>query len=572
MFLYLILVIVILGTFFLLIYSVRQIALNQAEYKLEKEHNQIVSNIETYLDTLENISFTVSYSTTVQNYLQEEDMLKRIMKYDEMRTQYMNTTTMLRDIKGFYLYNADFNNILCYGQCIEKFQTEAMGISIGREIQYSCKYVTSTGIPVFSVIYPVYRVKATRLLGEIMGYAGLTADAGGLANLIQKAGIYPESRLYLIDQSGSVLASNIGDASGEGIPEEGIPEEAAEPIPDQARSIRFQTLISGTGWQLISVMPKGIVAQEFQPLVPLMYAAGCLVAALIIFTAALIYSQVFRPIRRLSDFMARVPAGAEPIRYRVENRNEIGIMAETMNHMLDALSERSEELRVSETERLNAQLARQQMEILAYRNQINPHFLYNTLECIRGIAFYHNAPEIVTISQALSRMLRYAVKGGGIVLVREEIRYIREYAKIIDYRFSHRISLTCEIPEEMYDMPIIKLCLQPLVENAVSHGLETQLSKGEIVISGRMEDGRIVLTVEDNGAGIGEETLVCLRDTIEKACRAQGDLPAAEQHIGISNIARRLYLNYGTGSRIQIVSSPGSGTRVTIEIPVEKEA
>lgn len=558
--LFLILVLVILGTFFLLIFFVRNIALTQAEYKLEKEHDQIAQNVNLYLDTLENIAFMVSYSTPAQSYVQESDMLERILKQKEMQTLYVSMTTMLREIKGFYLYDEPFKGILRYGQCIESYQAEAYGIRPGEEVQYSGGYTTSIGLSVFSVIYPIYRMKETRLLGEIMGYTGITVDTSGLGRLIQEAGIYPESRVYLNDRTGKLLCSNLGDQSGEKRTDSGYGTE---------EDISIRTVIERTGWELLSIMPKGVVAQEFQPIIPLMYAAGSVVILLIILTIVLIYCQVFRPVRGLSDFMEQVPENAGPIWYEVKRRDEIGVMAEAMNYMLDSLSKRNEELRVSETERLKAELARQQMEILAYRNQINPHFLYNTLECIRGIAFYHDAPEIVEISQALSRMLRYAVKGGGFVLVREELRYIREYAKIIDYRFNHKITLRYEIAEELDELQILKLCLQPLVENAVSHGLETKRSKGEIVITGNRPDDRLILRVKDNGAGMEEDVLCGLREAIKTAYSEGGDLPAAEQHLGIFNIARRMYLNYGAAGGMRIESTPEEGTCVILEIPVE---
>ncbi len=561
MLLFLALVILILTAFLALILFVQRISLRQAEYMMRKEHSQTVENIDAYLASLENTAFTASYSSTTQAYIQKEPV-ERVIRKKEMETLYLNATVMFQDIKGFSLYNSHFENILSLGQSISGRPVQGEDGS-SQQIQYSDRYTTASGITAFSIIYPVYRVKTTKLLGELMGYTGLTVDVNGLSQVMAARGLYPDNHLLLLDASGNIMSANTSEKVTGTMMEEWM--------ADQSSYLCICTTLPRCGWQLISVMPKGVVAQEFQRIVPLMGIAGAIVLLLIISAVGLLYRQVLNPIRKLSNFMARVSTESETARYTAEGQDEIGILARTLNHMLDEIGRRNEKLRISETERLKATLKGQQMEILAYHNQINPHFLYNTFECIRGIAFYHDAPEIAEISQSLSRMLRYAVRAGNMVSLGEEVQYIREYARIINYRFDGKITLHYQIPEEMSGIRVNKLCLQPLVENAASHGFDARQTDGTILLSAAMEGGNVLLTVADNGNGMDAQTLSQLRETIQKAWTEESEVPATGQHIGIANVARRLFLNYGSAGRMLVDSSPGGGTRVTFQIPAETE-
>lgn len=554
MVLFVVMTLVILSAFVFLVAYVQNTALREAEKNLEKKYEQVDTDTGAYLDNLENVAFSVCYSTSTQRYFQETEALNRILMGNDMKTLYMNTRTMMEDISGMCLYDRNGKVILSYGEHAYKLPSELEG-----SIQYSGKFRASSGDEKFGLIYPVYEIKQTKLLGDIIGYVGLSVSTNQLKQFVLKSNVLSESEILLLDENGTVLASNMEK------PQEIITDN--EKYMDTGRYISFITEIDRAGWKLICAMPKGVIAEEFFPIVVFMIAAGCLVLILILLMTSLISKRILRPIGKLGKFMEYFPQSTGKERFEVTLKNEIGFLGETMNHMLDALDERDEQLKISENDRLKAEVARQQMEILAYRNQINPHFLYNTLECIRGIAFYREAPEIVEISQALSNMLRYAVKGGNVVRICEEVKYIEEYARIIFYRFNNRITINCHIPEEMEGYSISKLCLQPIVENAVLHGLETKRGKGTIEITGRIEGKMLVIMVEDDGVGMDENTQEELQEIIHSAYRKESELPTIQQHVGISNIARRLFLNYGDRSSIRIESHPGEGTRVTLQIP-----
>ena len=189
------------------------------------------------------------------------------------------------------------------------------------------------------------------------------------------------------------------------------------------------------------------------------------------------------------------------------------MVMDVLNEMLDKIEKSSEEVLASQTRMLHEKTAQQQMEIIAYRNQVNPHFLYNTFDCIRGIAYMHNAMEIVVISQSLSSMFHYAVKGGNFVTIEEELQYMQSYATIIGYRFDGRITILDHIDPGLYQCMVIRMLLQPLVENSIYHGVKAMRKKGMIRIRGWKEGSLVYLQVSDNGAGIPEDKIDKLLQT-----------------------------------------------------------
>ena len=205
-----------------------------------------------------------------------------------------------------------------------------------------------------------------------------------------------------------------------------------------------------------------------------------------------------------------------------------------------------------------------QTELTALQTQINPHFLYNTLDCIRGMALYHEEDAIAEITLALSKLFRFAVKGGNIVKVEEEVAHIREYSRIIDHRFQGRIRVLVEMDECVGEKPIIKFLLQPLIENAVFHGLEQKIEGGEVRAVIRMAgEDRMVFTVEDNGCGMTQTQLDTLKSMLEQGENQTG--------IGMANIYQRIKLFYGENALFSIESVWNQGTKVVIVVPAQIE-
>ncbi len=213
-----------------------------------------------------------------------------------------------------------------------------------------------------------------------------------------------------------------------------------------------------------------------------------------------------------------------------------------------------------------------QMSLTALQNQINPHFLYNTLDCIRGEALLRDQDEIAEIISDLSSFFRYSIsRKGNIVSVREELQNVRNYYKIQRFRFTELAELEISCPDDAaLDTLIPKLTLQPLVENAISHGLSGKIDGGSIRLTLMTTGQDLIIHCIDNGVGIPAEKLNSLTEFIsDPATAGDGTEYIRGTGIGLRNVNRRIELLFGRPYGITLYSTPGSGTDVEVRIPLK---
>ena len=189
--------------------------------------------------------------------------------------------------------------------------------------------------------------------------------------------------------------------------------------------------------------------------------------------------------------------------------------------------------------------------------QLNPHFLYNTLDTIKWMGKIHQAPEIATISADLADILRSSISADELVPLRQELRLVERYVEIQNIRFSGAFALTVEVDEPLRDVPVPKLMLQPLVENAILHGFRDR-SGGEIRISAYRTEEDLILTVRDNGCGVPEEVLAQYRD----------GAPRPGGHFGLHNVDAILRIRYRPDRGVRFVPVQGEGACIRITLPV----
>lgn len=220
-----------------------------------------------------------------------------------------------------------------------------------------------------------------------------------------------------------------------------------------------------------------------------------------------------------------------------------------------------------------AEIEKKQIVLSTLQKQINPHFLYNTLDCLRGEALIRGQDEIADIISVLSSFFRYSISNkGSIVTVYEEIQNVKNYYKIQCFRFSDLAPLEIECIGDqscIYDTLIPKLSLQPLVENSISHGLSSRTSTGRISLSFTVQEQDLVISCRDNGIGIEPAALKNLNDFINTSPDDIPDKPLSKgTGIGLRNVNRRISLLFGKPYGITVYSVPGEGTAVNIRIPI----
>lgn len=222
-----------------------------------------------------------------------------------------------------------------------------------------------------------------------------------------------------------------------------------------------------------------------------------------------------------------------------------------------------------------SQIFDKQTELTALQSQINPHFLYNTLECIRGQALIDDNVEIAKMTEALSSFFRYSIsKNGNFVTLREELDNINNYMLIQQYRFNNRFTLEIMIDEEdkvAYDYLVPKLIIQPVIENAIFHGLEEKVAGGRVTIEIILTDTSMMLIVSDNGKGIEKEKLKELNERIHATNMYLETKKKGSIYTGIAlpNVNKRIQLLFGSQYGLNVYSTPGRGTDVEITVPVD---
>ena len=209
-----------------------------------------------------------------------------------------------------------------------------------------------------------------------------------------------------------------------------------------------------------------------------------------------------------------------------------------------------------------AELLRKDIEIEQLRSQINPHFLYNTLELIRSDAIDGRIDQVSSITAAMGKLYRYSIKGDPIVLLSEELAYAQAYLKIQQERFAGRITVLYNISREARAVHVPKMILPPLVENASVHGIESSGGAGTLFIGASIDEGFLTVSVRDDGAGIPAEKLEALRRQLTARNRGSGC-------VGLANVSSRLHLQYGDRCAFQISSLPGDGTSISLRIPTD---
>ena len=260
--------------------------------------------------------------------------------------------------------------------------------------------------------------------------------------------------------------------------------------------------------------------------------------------------QLFEPIRALNSAMREVEEGN--LNVQLDNRriDEMGQLSGRFNRM-------AQRLRQNLKDSLRQQRELNEAQIRMMQAQLNPHFLYNTLDTIKWMGKIHQAPEIATISADLADILRSSISADELVPLRQELRLVERYVEIQNIRFSGAFALTVEVDEPLRDVPVPKLMLQPLVENAILHGFRDR-SGGEIRISAYRAEEDLILTVRDNGCGVPEEVLAQYRD----------GAPRPGGHFGLHNVDAILRIRYGPDRGVRFVPVQGEGACIRITLPV----
>ena len=331
-----------------------------------------------------------------------------------------------------------------------------------------------------------------------------------------------------------------------------------EKLKVSGSNFRIRHTSSGTNdWEVFLVINE---SKLYRNIYRLTFLQVGLVLFSIILVVLVIFGVSLTISRQFERFQKKISRTSDPKQHaliRVDSNDEFRDLAEVYNEMMGRIDNLIDTV-------YSKELLLKSAEIKAFQAQINPHFLYNTLDCINGLVEMNRPDDIKKTVTALASIMRMSIKGAEILTVRENLSYTEQYMYIEKIRYGDKLLFLSEIPESMMDYYMPKLIIQPLLENSIVHGISELLGKGMIGLFGREEEDAITFTVKDNGKGIPQNVI----DLIESRQSSQeAEEQFSRESIGLQNIQSRIQLMYGKEYGLAIKNIPAGGSSVTIRLP-----
>ncbi len=399
--------------------------------------------------------------------------------------------------------------------------------------------------PMFAYVIPLYETDVRGWSSRRLGTAILACSMRSLADMIDLSLLQRSYACTLSEASGAAVVQ-AGDPKGESLPFSAVRE------------------IGETGLRLSARLGQApFFSSNFFLMILTVDAALFLAVTLLLLFV--MQRRLVKPTRKLSREMAALCADGKARRLTPLCIDELDVIVAGANDMIDALERAHEASLRAKSELIESRYRQSEAELFALQSQINPHFLFNTMQCMRALALLHGADDVASIATAMSGLLRYAISGGDAVTLADEVRAIEQYLLISDIRYQYRFAHPIDIPAELRAIPCLRMSIQPLVENALQHGLSCVPTGGIVRIRAYREGKSVLIEVHDNGGGIPPARLA----EINRALAMDFDESISReglQSFGLYNIHRRLRLAYGERCGLSIRSSPGD-TRMLLRIP-----
>lgn len=395
-----------------------------------------------------------------------------------------------------------------------------------------------------------------------VGYMVCDVDPKGFESLMRKYRYADEQAVWLQPQGRSLITSVLPEKE-ETISLMGSLSRRAqdgELLSDQQSSHSLYSVpVRKYGLTLYSLIPSSALNANQAMLTNSTILAFVWVLVLFVVLFIFISRGLTRPLDQMADTMNRIRQGETELRLPEMRQDELNKLGNTFNSMLD----RIEDLIAREYQ---TAIQLNDTKYKALQTQVNPHFLYNTLDTMSAIAMIHDCQIVSTLCHARSDLFRYSLRmDEPLAPISEELKHLKNYMFVINVRMNDSIHMTIDIPADMLKTRVPRLSLQPLVENAISHGLRNKRGEKQIHISARRTQTEILLSIADNGVGMSEEMLEKVRTMNPEKALSTGT------SIGLLNIAARLKLLFGREYGLEVESGEQEGTTVILHIPFEQE-
>ncbi|KKI92024.1 hypothetical protein WQ54_11295 [Bacillus sp. SA1-12] len=531
-------------------YSLAQIQMGQ----LKREFDVVYQDIKRFTEIGKKES-TVQFLIDKENTAEESKSILGLIKLYRESYQFSDSimTIKIIDLEG-------------------KAVSEDRGVhQIDKEALTKPPYVNLRNQPEKTVIEPIYKNSNPALSmtstivsdrsKKVIGFINIVIKASVFKNILHEASSRTPGTIHIESETGHLLFSYPQFEKASPISERKPLEDKHSGYFSEGKTFIVYETSELTGWKFIRYAPLAEITKEAKEIRSLIILT---VGAILIFTMVFYFfitSRLILPLRLLKEKMKQASQGDLDVHIMNKGTDEVADLGENFNSMIL-------KIKALLTKSVNEQKQLKIAELRTMQAQINPHFLYNSLETIIWMAEAKKSQQVIEITKALSYFFRISLsKGKDFILLEDEIDHIRNYLTIQKMRYQDILDVTFHLNEDILKYEIIKLTLQPIVENAIYHGIKNKRGKGFVRIKGDFTpEGYISIDVIDNGIGMKEDKLQDLRIQLSQGVPFEKD----QGGFGMVNVHQRILLHYGKPFGLTINSWYGSGTRVSLIIPAER--
>lgn len=541
--------------------------------KTAEEHSvqlihQVSNSMDVYVETIEKMVnyIQLELQDTPFFTMETEDAPGWESETDYIRSVLENVANSHREVAGIFIATKEdlyvstgmsrisrdpFQNERWYREASENpEEIQLISVVTGRNIVTNRSYSIDD---VFSLAKAVQDPET----GEVLGVILLDIRHDIIQSSINGVTIGEKGFVFVMDQEDNIVYTPVN-----GIVYRVNPKwvKAMEPMSVQIQGGSYQIrseLSPYTGWRTVGVFSMDEVMSSVNTIVYILFTCVIISLVLVVIVSFKFSRTLTNPIFKLKRLMKQAESGDLTVRFNFEHNDEIGELGQSFNHMIARIDQLIQMVYV---EQENKRIA----EMKSLQEQIKPHFLYNTLDTISWMARDYDAEDIVRLVDALTNMFRIGLSHGkDIITVKEEITHVSNYLYIQKIRYKDKLNYVIHVDESLYAIEVPKLILQPLVENAIYHGVKAKRGGGTITITGVPEGENLVFTVQDDGAGM-------LQEKVEELNRRMSERSVLDEKksFGLFYIRERIQLCYGKGYGVHVESTLGEGTRVTITLPL----
>lgn len=563
-------------------YSVAtEIINNNISRSIQQTIHQLSLNSEVILEDAEKAIYTILYDSFNRQNLVKESIVayQNASEYDKNVIGHniedeLNKYAIYRnEINGLYLFDMDGNvfssaNQLFNNSDFKSFKWFQSFMNQTKEDMMWSPSHKVTGYTINSnsnVVTFLKKIKSP--YGVLLGVLWMDVNERSLENVYTSGNVAPNGYTYIVDDNYTVISASdktlVTGRLGErqermmlGALKEDNGHYFFKDDDDVLKLVAFAT-IHTTGWKMITVIPVNelfVEANRVKNIILILALISTVTSTII---AYFFSRRISRPVHNLIRLMEKASEGNLTVRAKVIASDEIGKLNEHFNIMIGEIQNLISSVYISNLKQKEAELA-------SLEAQINPHFLYNTLQSIKWLSDIYKAPDIGDMALSLAKIFRFSIKGAAIVSLYEEIQHVKDYIQIQKYRYEDRIELEYNIPEALLRSQIPKLIVQPLVENAIYHGIEAKEEPGFISIWAESGEDCLHIGVEDDGAEVTQEKI----DEIRLSLKHKNILQTGSgKSLGLKNIHDRLQMLYGSDYGIQVERREGRGFIVVASLP-----